>query len=357
MLPVYDLEPRIRRETSTEIREVFEVCRLWLADETATMNDIADATVLAIDPSMTTVLAESECAVDLETALIEVVDEVYHDGVVDDRRELERRGGRGVTLRDLSGGAERRVTLDELANVVDGRSGLEGALQARLLPREAVARRWVKPTLDFLAANLLPNMVLSRAETANRIADADQQVAPRSRTLRRGQVLVRRGDRVSPEVAQTLRVIDSQRREVTEYSKVFGVGLLVVLVVASWWPIRHVFGNAPGEVRQRLSTTFILLMFFVALNRLGLFIAEAVSKNVQGQTLSTLDSYLWGLPFAAGPVAVLLLIGLQPALAFAVSGAILAGLLLEGSSPWRSSHWCPALPASSSLAASPSVRP
>ncbi len=330
VLPVYDLEPRIRQELSTEIREVFEVCRLWLADDTATLDEIAGATVLTIDPAMTTVLAESECAADLETALIEVVDEVYQDGVVDDRRELERRGSGGVTLRDLSGGAERRISLDELTDVVDGRSGLAGNLQARLLPREAVARRWVMPTLDFLAANLLPNMVLSRAETAGRIADADQQVAPRSRTLRRGQVLVRRGDRVSPEVAQTLRVIDRQRREVTEYSRVFGVGLLVVLVVGSWWPIRQIFGSAPGEVRQRLSMIFILLMLFVAFNRLGLFVAEAISKSVQGQTLSTLDSYLWGLPFAAGPVAVLLLLGLQPALVFAVSAAILAGLLLEG---------------------------
>ncbi|MEE4271648.1 MAG: HDIG domain-containing metalloprotein [Thermoanaerobaculales bacterium] len=330
VLPVFDVEPRIRRELATEIQEVFAVCRLWLADDTATMDDLSGATVLAIDPAMTTVLAESECSGGLETAILEVVDETYRVGIVDDRRELDRRGARGVVLRDLSGGPERRVALDELSNVVDGRSGLSGNLQTTLLSHEAVARRWVKPTLDFLEANMLPDIVLNRAETAARIAKADQQVVPRSRVLRRGQVLVRRGDRVSPEVAQTLRVIDSQRREVTEYSRVLGVGLLVLVVVASWWPIRQVFGSAPGEVRQRLSMTFILLMLFVALNRFGLFIVEAISKSVQGQTLSTLDSYLWGLPFAAGPVAVLLLMGLQPALVFAVSCAIMAGLLLEG---------------------------
>ena len=46
---------------------------------------------------------------------------------------------------------------------------------------------------------------------------------------------------------------------------------------------------------------YILLMLFTALNRLVVFLAEAVSRSVQGQTLSTLDSYLWGMPFAAGP--------------------------------------------------------
>ena len=330
VLPVFDFEPRIRVELESEIREVFSVCRIWLADNTATAHDLVDATVLAIEPAMSNVLGESECSVDLEDALIEVVGEVYRVGVVDDRRELERRSEDGLAIRDLAGGPERRATLDEMADVVDGRSGLAGDLQARLLAREAVARRWVKPTLDFLADNMLPNIVLNRAETASRIADADQQVAPRSRTLRRGQVLVRRGDRVSPEVAQTLRVIDRQRQEVTEYSRVVGVGLLVLLIVAAWWPIQQVFGGAAGEVRQRLSMVYILLMLFTALNRLVIFLAEAVSRSVQGQTLSNLDSYLWGLPFAAGPAMVLLLMGLSPALIFAVGTAIVAGILLDG---------------------------
>ena len=330
VLPVFDLDPRIRTELTSEIKEVFEICRLWVADETASVEDLVEATVLTIDPGMINVLAECRCSAEFEAALMEVIDETYRDGIVDDRRELERRGENGVVVRDLSGGPEQRVTLDEMAQAVDDRSGLDVSLQARLLPREVVARRWVRPTLDFLVENMLPNILLNRAETAKRVTEADQQVAPRSRTLRRGQVLVRRGDRVSPEVAQTLRVIDRQRQEVTDYSRVLGVGLLVLLVVASWWPIQQVFGGAAGETRQRLSMTYLLLTLFVALNRLGLFLAEAVSRSVQGQTLSNLDAYVWGLPFAAGPAVVLLLMGLQPALVFAVASAVLAGLLLDG---------------------------
>ncbi len=330
VLPVFDLEPRIRLELEAEIREVFAACRLWQADEGAKAEDLAGATVLAIDPAMIGVLGESGCSRGLESALVEVVDESYRAGVVDDRRELERRGENGVVVRDLAGGPERRIGLDELADVVDGRSELSGRLQTLLLAREAVARRWVKPSLDFLVANMPPNLVLNRAETAKRVADADRQVAPRSRALRRGQVLIRRGDRVSPEIAQTLRVIERQRQEVTEYSQVVGIVLLALLVVASWWLIHHGWAGGTSEGRQRLSMTYLLLILFVALNRLAVFLAEAVSRSVQGETLSNLDPYLWGIPFAAGPAAVLLLMGLQPALIFAVGAAVLAGLLLEG---------------------------
>jgi putative nucleotidyltransferase with HDIG domain len=330
VLPVFDIEPRIRAELETEIAEVFAVCRMWLADDAAETGDLEDATILAIGPAMVNVLAEADCSEGLETAILTVVDTAYRDGVIDDRRELDRRGERGITLRNLVDESERRATPDELAGAVDGRTGLEGSLQTRLLAQEAVARRWVKPTLDFLVANMLPNIVLNRAETASRIADAAQQVAPRSRLLRRGQVLIRRGDRVSSDVAQTLNVINRQRHEVTEYSRVLGVGCLVLLVVFSWWPLQQIAGGATGEGRQRLSMIYILLMLFAAANRLGLFLAEAVSRSIQGATFSNLDAYLWGLPFAAGPAIVLLLMGLMPALGFAVAGAVMAGLLLDG---------------------------
>jgi putative nucleotidyltransferase with HDIG domain len=330
VLPVFDFEPRIRTDLANEIRELFAGCRLWLGDPGSSLSDLADATVLSIDQSMVNVIVESECSPRLENALLEVVAGIYEPGVVDDRRELERRAEAGLVMRDLSRGVERRMTLDDATEVIDGRSGLETALQTRLLSQEAVARGWVKTSVDFLAANMPPDLVFNRAETASRVADAEGQVVPRSRVLRRGQVLVRRGDRVSAEIAQTLRVIEQQRHEVTEYSRVFGVGLLVLLAVGGWWAVRHDLGGAAGEVGQRLSMAFILLMLFVALDRLGVFLAEAISRSVQGQTLSTVDSYFWGLPFAAGPATVLVLMGLRPALVFAVCNAVLAGLLLGG---------------------------
>jgi putative nucleotidyltransferase with HDIG domain len=330
VVPVFDFDPRIRIELEGEVRELFGACRLWLGDESASLDGLAEATLLNIDPAMVNVLAESECSLELEEALVRVVSDSYRVLVIDDRREVERRGEPGLVIRDLSRGTERLATLGDVSDAIDRRVDLESHLQTRLLADEAVARRWVKPSVDLLAANMLPNVVLNRAETANRVAEAGQQVVPRSRLLRRGQVLVRRGDRVSSEVAQTLGVIDQQRREVTEYSRILGVGLLVALVVVAWWPLRHGLGGALAESRRRLSMVYIVLMLFVALNRLGVFLAEAVSRSVQGQTLSTLDSYFWGMPFAAGPVMVLLLMGRRPALVFSVTSAVLSGLLFGG---------------------------
>jgi hypothetical protein len=329
VIPVYDLEPRLRIELEHELRILFAACRDRMGATGDEVADLAAITDLRATQSVMRILDSSSCSDRLEEVLVEVVDGVFRDRIVDDRRGLENRGEKGIALRDLSTGRERTVRLDELSEAVDLRSGLEQVLQARLLEQPAVARRWIAPVVDFLEANLGPNLVFSRGETTQRQRAAAEGVVPRSRGLRRGQVLIRRGDTVTDEVADTLRVFREQRRDIASTARVAGIALLVGLMLAGWWPVLLRFGG-PLEAKRRLSMIYILVLLFTLSVRLGWFIANAVAFNAQGQAMSTAEAYLWGLPFAAGPVTVLVLLGMQPALLFAVCGAGVAGVLLGG---------------------------
>ena len=332
VIPVYDLEPRLRLELEDQLHILFAACRNRLQapeEEVASLEAITDLRETA---SMMRILDSSACAERLEEALVDVVSRVSRDRIVDDRRALENRGEGGVRLRDLATGRDRVVQLDQLSEAVDVRSGLEQVLQARLLEQQSVARRWIAPIVDFLEANLTPNLVYNRSATAQRAQAAADVVVPRSRDLRRGQVLIRRGDTVTDEVADTLRVLRQQRQDTATTARVAGVALLVTLMLLGWWPVLQRFGG-PGEAKRRLSTVYILVLLFALSDRLGLYLAHAIAFNSQGQALSTAEAYLWGLPFAAGPVTVLVLIGFQPALLFAVCGAGIAGVMLGGDFP------------------------
>jgi len=332
VIPVYDLEPRLRLELEDQLHILFAACRDRLQateEEVASPEAITDLRETA---SVMRILESSACAEQLEQALEDVIGRVYRDRIVDDRRALENRGEDGVSLRNLATGRDRVVQLDELAEAVDIRSGLEQVLQARLLEQQAVARRWIAPIVDFLEANLTPNLVYNRAATGQRAQAAADVVVPRSRDLRRGQVLIRRGDTVTDEVTEILRVLRQQRRDTATNARVAGVALLVALMLLGWWPVVQRFGG-PVEAKLLLSMVYILVLLFALSDRLGLYIADAIAFNSQGQALSTAEAYLWGLPFAAGPVTVLVLIGLQPALLFAVCGAGIAGVMLGGDFP------------------------
>jgi putative nucleotidyltransferase with HDIG domain len=329
VIPVYDLEPRLSVEAEDELHILFEACRDRLAGEADEVASIAALTDLRLTDAMQGVLDADRCSEDLEAALVEVVSQLYRANLVDDRRALERRGERGIALRNLASGSEKVIPLESLSGAIDVRTGLEEALRDSLLEQPVVARRWIKPTVEFLEDNLVPNLVFNRGETAQRQRAEAEKVTPRSRSLRRGQILVRRGDTVTLEVAEVLRVLRQERRDVAKAATSAGIALLMALMILGWWPLLSRFAG-PQDAIRRLSIVYILILLFTALDRLGIYLAEAIAFHAQGPLLSSAEVFQWGLPFAAGPVTVLVLVGMQPALLFAVCGAGIAGVILGG---------------------------
>jgi len=329
VVPVYDLEPRLRVEAEEELRILFAACRDRLAGEGDEVASVAALTDLRFTEEMQRVLDSDGCSGELESALVDVVGQVYRAPLLDDRRALERRGEQGVALRNLASGSERVVPLESLSEAIDVRTGLEEALRAKLLEQPVVARRWIKPAVAFLEVNLVPNMVFSRGETTQRQRAAAEKVTARSRVLRRGQVVIRRGDTVTSEVAEILRLLRRQRQDLAKTARVAGIALLMTLMVVGWWPVLRRF-SGPQEGPRRLSMIYIMVLLFTALDRLGLYLAGAIALNAQSPLPSSVEAFQWGLPLAAGPVTVLVLMGLQPAVLFAVCGAGVAGVLLGG---------------------------
>ncbi len=329
VVPVYDMEPRLRVDFEDQLHIFFAACREGLENDRIEVPGAGALTDFVETAPMLLILDSAGCSEKLEGALIDVVDVVVRRNIVDDRRALERRGENGVMLRNLDSGSERPVPLSSLADAIDFRRDLEETLRAELLEQPAVARRWIKTTVDFLTVNLAPNLFFNRGETAQRARDAAERVVPRSRQLRRGQVLVRRGDTVTAELAETLRVFRRERRDTNNLMQMTGIVLLIAILIAGWWPALRLI-SPPAELRLRLSMMFILVLLFTAADRLGLFLATAIAFNAQGSVLSTAEVYFWALPFAAGPATVLVLVGMQPAFLFAVCGAGIAGIMLGG---------------------------
>jgi putative nucleotidyltransferase with HDIG domain len=329
--PVYDYEPRLVVGLTNDLQTLFNACREQLALEKSERMPLAEVPGhdLQLEQAMVDVLYSADCSEELEQALLDVVDGIYQARIVDGRRSLESRSESGVTVRNLADSMEGIVSLDDLSSVIDFRGGLEPALRTRLLEQAAVNRRWIRTAMQFFESNLEPNLIFNRAETAERRTTAADQVAPRSRVFRRGQILVRRGDTVTAEVEQTLRLMSQQGKELTAIWSTAGTVLLVVLMALGWWQILKRLSSLT-EGRARLSTVLILMTIFVAVNRLTLFVVTAVAQQSRGAYLSTVEAYQWGIPYAAGAIAVLMLLGTQAALIFALFEAIAAGLMLGG---------------------------
>jgi len=327
--PVFDVDPRVRLEAEEAIRSLFAVCADELSRGKLSREELASVSGLDVGKSMVNVLESAECSQELEAALLRIVDQIYGRHIIDDRRRIERRGANGIVLRNLASGSERRVDASELVSTIDLRTELEPAIRSAVLEEDTVRRRWIKPVTAFLTANLTADLVYDRAETAKRVDEAAAAVAPRFQKFKRGQVLVRRGDTVTPQVAAALRELRAQRLEVASYASTAGTLLVVLLIVVGWSQVIRRLVRA-GDWKVRLSTILMLTIVFTAVERLGVFVAEAAALNSQSPLVASAQVLLWGLPHAAGPAAALLLLGLPTAVLFSVSQALLVTMMLGG---------------------------
>lgn len=328
VLPVYDLEPRLRYDLEERIRGMFGACRALPEDAPEPTAALVEEVDLRVPADTLAMVHAAECPEEVETAMVDVVTRLYQARVVDDATALERRAENGLVLRNLASDTEHNAPLAAFAGAVDARGDLTSEIRSRVLEHDDVTRRWIKPATDLIEANIIPNLLFNRAETADRARRAAEQIAPVSQVLRRGQVLVRRGDRVTPSVARTLRELAGQRREMADAVTVLGIGLLMTVMVLGWRLILGRFGET-DQRRTRLSIVFLLMLLFVALGRFVVLLASGLASNTQGLAV-TVDALLWVVPHAAGPAAVLLLLGMPAAVLFAVFGAVASAIMLGG---------------------------
>jgi len=327
--PVFDLDPRVRKESEDAIRSLFALCTDELGRGGVQREELASVSQLQLDASMASILESSGCGHELEAALLRTVDQVYGRHIIDDKRRLERRRVNNIVLRNLASGSERRVDAAELVSTIDLRTEVEAAVRSAVLEEDAVRRRWIKPVTAFLTANLGADVVYDRAETARRVDEAAKAVAPRFQKFKRGQVLVRRGDTVSPQVAAVLHELQEQRLEAANYASVTGTLLIVLLIVLGWSQVVRRLVSA-GDWKIRFSTILMLTIVFTAVERLGVFVAEAAALNSQSPLVGSAQVLFWGLPHAAGPAAALMLLGLPTAILFSVSQSLLVTMMLGG---------------------------
>ena len=221
VLPVYDMEPRIGQELVADLGDLFTACRDQLAVGELEVDAAGCGFGIEVSAGTIGILRSSRLLPRLR------------EGAGGGARRQPIASGSWTTCGPWNAGAragsssatwppttERITSVGEFAGLIDLRSGLEDTLRTGLMEQDAVHRRWIKPTLEILQSSLGPDLVFNRAETARRVQLAADQVQPRSQVFRRGQVLIRRGDTVTPAVARTLRLMHKSRSEMASATTV-----------------------------------------------------------------------------------------------------------------------------------------
>jgi putative nucleotidyltransferase with HDIG domain len=333
--PVYDQRVWLGEDAKRRLEDAFDEGRRHKDDPEETIEERARLFMLglgvAVDEEALTPLLAAGNQEELRDATIMVVQTIYEQRIVEDKRFLDLQNpARGFTLRMVNEDGEIARTesffnLGSTLGLDQARSEIDALVSKELSRLEPKYRRGVAQ----LAKKLLrPNLVPNQAETNRQKLDAERSVKTVSISIAPGETVLREGERVSKQDLQILQGIEKELRAQSRLQAAIGSALLVVLLVG--FAYRYASRSfLPAKPSHRdltfMATAFIVMMLvFWAGYKLALPLAEALP-------VAKPTDFRFVVPVALGALAVRLIVGWEAALAFTAVMGVIAGWMMDTS--------------------------
>lgn len=188
--------------------------------------------------------------------------------------------------------------------------------------------RDMRVIFELLSRVIRPNLVFDREGTEAKRRESRDSVRPVLYQIKRGEMVVRVGERISPEQARKLESVFSSRRGVNWL--VTGLGILGLTLVLFFFPYRF----ARKNIRKFNPTNkdLVFLSFLTLFGFLVIKTAHAIS-SAMGTPFPSIDTadYIYLFPFAAAAMLVRIIINSEVALVYCAICAPLLGIMFNSS--------------------------
>jgi hypothetical protein len=299
--PVFDLSTDPGGELVREVRDVFATLNETPPEELDTVRwQIAERLNSEIEPQTLAAWRNNEFQNLVQVRVVPWLADRLEQGVAAEGRLLLQHRN-GVLVRDLDTGTEiLRQNVYQIPDLERLRQNLELALRQDMnLPL-----RTRKAVLALVEPLLHPSLTLNREATEARKQEVAAAVEPVYYQIKKGEMVVRKGERVSPQEQLKLQALFTQERSHFDpglAAGVFVLGLLFAggLVLAPAGPLFR-----PVSGRDAFVIGLIILVFAV----LGKVMALVQGPLAQGLVYVTESALPLALPMAgaAGLLALFL---------------------------------------------------
>ncbi len=203
---------------------------------------------------------------------------------------------------------------------------LKAKAQLELIPGATKIQR--QTLLKLVQQQLRPSLVFNQEETELRRLAAREQIAPVLFQVKKGEMVVREGERVTADQILKLQAIRTSGRD--SHSLQMAAGLLIcslLLLYVGFYFAQNNISKVHPDSRDLLFLATVFISLFILI-KLSIFIAVGL-----GNSFGYIDSttYLYAIPFALGAMLVRIVLNSETAFMFAVCCAVLVGILFGNS--------------------------
>ena len=244
--------------------------------------------------------------------------------IVSDKAALQSQKTKGITIRNVQTQQESFVTdfssirgLEAVKKELGEKAQkdlrkLSGSLRSAVLD---TAKQLLKPTLTFNKNETEARKLMSREETN-----------PVYFKLKKGEILIREGDRITEETLLKLEALNQFKQAGNPLFSIIGIFFLVLIIVSLFYAF------FPGSIRKfnlKLKDYILLslvLIGMVMIVNFSTFLSGALSKAFP---FLPYNACLYATPFALGAILIAIVLNVEIAAMFSVALAIISGIVLE----------------------------
>jgi putative nucleotidyltransferase with HDIG domain len=260
---------------------------------------------------------------ELEKRILKVLRPVLRGGIVADPERFRRDAKKAVVLRDKATLTEE--PLREASQVRSMEAAKEHLRQFHLEFAELSApeRAELFSLLDTL---LIPTLVYNAAETESRRNVAAVRVTPVEVQIKKGRVILRTGEEVTPKAAADLAALRNLHRPKPILERLLGLFFFVAGFLYALWRYLAHFQKSYRTIRGSIALVVMALILGVVVMRLLTGLADILGEHLPIAVLQAPFGLYFMIPFAFAATLVTLLIDLNVGLIVSMIVGAFVGL-------------------------------
>ncbi len=266
---VYRIDPNVEKEAQKNIKaflEEFEGKRKEKKKNKTPLSQFSESLSLSEDEIAT--LKDKEDLPAWQTLLQDVLHESSHTGIINspDKYTLMARGKNKIIL--SSDKNEFEVDTEKLITVDDARAKTQIKLNESLGKDDKTLRGIFQ---KLISAVMRPNIVYDDKATTKRKETAVKETGELRVDIRKGELVVQRGRRLSSENVQALEVVQKRTKSKEIFQKVFSQSIIVLLLYVLLGAYFRYFEPVLGASPRLLILVHGLIVFNLFISKVILY--------------------------------------------------------------------------------------
>lgn len=318
VLSVYDYDPMVLTEIETRIRQAFAPpsSQMTKAEWESTFR-------FALTQREWHLLKNEKFNPAIGETILKLITPILRKGLINDKDLLDTDALRGISIRNIQTRMEKMdVPPFDFYDLKEARTRVRADLNRHFA---GLGKELIPIVLKLSEQTLRPNLTFNKDETEVRKTDVKARVSPVFYQIKRGEVVLRAGERVREEHLLKMEALKKAQEKSHLLSILIGMTLLTFLILASLYEF------STKNIRKIALTTRDLLFFcstligMVASLRIFLLIADILGGEVLSIPSS---SYTFLFPLAAGTMIMRIVINSEVAIVFATLISYFAASLM-----------------------------